>query len=161
MARRFVHNSVELEGVTIPKDKICLVSSHPAHAHASAWNTADGKYPVDVFWPYRFIVKSSSTDPIHAQLSNETKSSDGSDIVFSLEGLEGQWIPFGGGPRGCPGKQLAKHHMITTMAAMVTLFDIEILASDKALQMDETKYGAGCLHPKGKIPYRIRRRFSR
>ncbi|KUJ09823.1 cytochrome P450 [Mollisia scopiformis] len=161
MARLFIHDSVDLDGWRIPQGKLCLVSSHPAHMHGSEWNTAGGKHPLEEFWPYRFLVPSENvsnqSESVPAQASNEELQAN---MSFSLNGLDGSWIPFGGGPRGCPGRFLAKHHMITTMASMVLLFEIDILAKERAFRMDETKYGAGTLHPVGEIPFRIRSRFA-
>lgn len=78
--------------------------------------------------------------------------------MFSLRGLEGVWIPFGGGPRACPGRHLARHHMLVIVAAMVMLFDIEITAGEHALRDSHANHGLGTLLPVGKVPFSIRRR---
>ncbi|KAF2867537.1 cytochrome P450 [Massariosphaeria phaeospora] len=158
--RRFLHDHVDLDGWTIPQDRLCLVSSHPAHMHGAEWNTAEGKHPLSEFWPYRFLVQSrDSAEPCSAP-SEATGDDmyDGSSWTFSMQGLDGLWIPFGGGPRACPGRHLAKHHMLITMAAMVMLFDVDAQVDEKALRMNELTYGQGTLHPVGKVPFRIRRR---
>ena len=41
---------------------------------------------------------------------------------------------------------------------MTTMFDIEILADEKALKMDTAFYGLGAQHPIGKVPFRMRKR---
>jgi cytochrome P450 len=160
IVRRFPHDSVDLHGWRVPRDQTCLVSTHPAHMHGDGWNTDGGQQPLDRFWAHRFLIpkmdaSAASTPP--AEQSQNTLSAE-NGWSFSLRGLEGVWIPFGGGPRACPGRHLTKHHMITTMAAMVMLFDVDITASEQALRMSEGCHGFGTLLPMGKVPFRIRRR---
>ena len=77
---------------------------------------------------------------------------------FSLEGLSSAWIPFGGGPRACPGRHIAKQQILSVFASFVRHFDLELLASEEAWQMDERSYGPGVQLPVGKVPFRIKRR---
>lgn len=44
-------------------------------------------------------------------------------------------------------------------AMMITMFDAEILADEKALRMDPEFYGLGGQQPMGKVPFRIRKRI--
>lgn len=43
----------------------------------------------------------------------------------------GGWLPFGGGPRLCPGQQLAWTEMKLMLAAVVRGYDIELLEPDE------------------------------
>lgn len=162
--RQFSHDVVDLDGWIIPKDRLYIVSTHPAHFHGEEWNTDGGRHALTEFWPYRFLVPpqdgiQDAEIAQHDQGHDDDRFDDPGSWAFSMRGLNGSWIPFGGGPRACPGRHLSKHHMIVTMAAMVSLFDVEIGAEKDALVMDERNYGLGCLHPVGKVPYKIRRRF--
>lgn len=149
---------VDLNGFQIPKDHLCLVSTYIAHSQGKEWNTAGGKHPLDQFWPYRFLKRETSETDASAGQTNEPDFDDPS-WKFSVKGLEGCWIPFGGGPRACPGRHLTKHHMITTMAAMAMLFDIDIQAKEEALQTKEvSSTGSVAVRPKGPVPFCIRAR---
>lgn len=77
-----------------------------------------------------------------------------------MEGLSGAWLPFGGGSRQCPGRNFAKQEIILSFALIATMFDIELLEGTKkdSMQPDMKYYGLGTLPPKGKVPFRIRRR---
>lgn len=125
--------------------------------HGDEWNTDGGKEPLDRFWAGRFLVPKSNTGPkLAPPATGEPCPED--PWEFSLRGLQGVWIPFGGGPRACPGRHLAKHHMLVTVAAMVMLFDMEITADEHSLRASQANHGLGTLQPVGKVPFRIRRR---
>lgn len=70
----------------------------------------------------------------------------------------GSWFPFGGGVHMCLGRQFAKRMALLTLAMMTRDFDIEITADAAALEMDMAAFGQGTQRPKGKVPFRIRRR---
>ncbi|KAL5465261.1 hypothetical protein PMIN06_000742 [Paraphaeosphaeria minitans] len=157
VVRRFPHDSVDLHGWRVPRDQICLVSTHIAHMHGDEWNTDGGKEPLNRFWANRFLVLKTDTDTKLAPPAT-SKSCPEDPWKFSLRGLEGVWIPFGGGPRACPGRHLAKHHMLVIVAAMVMLFDMEIAAGDRPLRASHANHGLGTLLPVGKVPFSVRRR---
>lgn len=102
-----------------PKGSVGLVSCHLAHMNEDFWNTGDGIHPVGSFWAERFLTDQSdpSSGPVlllapkhksspsssqpAPQVQNPTKanptpSSSQSGGRFSVEGLEGAWVPFGG-----------------------------------------------------------------
>ncbi|KAK4193507.1 cytochrome P450 [Podospora australis] len=79
--------------------------------------------------------------------------------VFSMDGLSGIWLPFGGGDRMCPGRYFAKAEMLATFALFVERFEVEILEEGGEYtgpDMGSAPFGA--LPPGGKVPFRIRRR---
>ncbi|KAK0634376.1 cytochrome P450 [Bombardia bombarda] len=81
---------------------------------------------------------------------------------FSMDGLLGLWIPYGGGDHICPGRHFAKQEIILTFAALFTLFDIELAfdSPDAAARVHPDMKHApfGALPPVGKVPFRMRRK---
>ena len=59
----------------------------------------------------------------------------------------------------CPGRHFAKQEMIATFAMLCTAYDIELRTEEGFKpEPDLTYFPFGGLPPKGKIPFRIRRR---
>jgi len=79
---------------------------------------------------------------------------------FSTKGLEGVWIPFGGGSQICPGRKVAKAEIFHVTALLVTMFDIELCEPEKEVSMDWSYFGTGVLKPAVKVPFRIRKRVG-
>lgn len=78
---------------------------------------------------------------------------------FSMQGLAGGWVPFGGGVRMCPGRFFAKNEMMASMAILITSYDIELRTPEGwKPEPDMSYFLIGALPPKGEIPVRIRRR---
>ncbi|KAI0022957.1 cytochrome P450 [Xylariomycetidae sp. FL0641] len=130
----------------IPRQKVVVTPTTVAHMDSEAWSTGSrNEHPVDQFWIGRFL-KCPSGDPA-------------SPPTFSTKELEGSWIPYGGGPRQCPGRHFAKRQILLTIALVVSLFDCEIV-DGKDVQEDFSLmgFGSGISNPKGKVPARIRRR---
>jgi hypothetical protein len=75
---------------------------------------------------------------------------------FSVQGLEGAWIPYGGGYAACPGRHFAKRIILYTTALLVAAFEVEVLTD--RLEMDDRCFGLGTQKPKHKVKFRIRRR---
>ena len=162
----FIMRSPERENMkinewTVPKDDIVLIATTPAHMDGKVWNTGKiNEHPIHRFWADRFLIYPGDpcSGPVKRTSHQETsKLLEGNDAVFSLDGLEGSWIPYGGGFRACPGRHFAKREILMTVAVMVTLFDIEIDGS-RALQTDPRVNGLGAQRPKNPIPFRIRKR---
>ncbi|OTA53889.1 cytochrome P450 [Hypoxylon sp. EC38] len=133
----------------IPRRKVIVTPTTVAHMDSNAWSTGSyNEHPVDQFWIGRFLKHGSKSAP------------DNITPTFSTKELEGSWIPYGGGPRQCPGRHFAKRQILLTAALMVSLFDCEILEQGRNVQEDFTLkgFGSGISHPAGKVPMKIRRR---
>ncbi|MCJ1420221.1 hypothetical protein MMC32_006578 [Xylographa parallela] len=157
-----------------PKEKVVLVATEPAHTDGTFWNTKGGRYPVNQFWSDRFLIYPNDpqsgphTQKIVSTCSQTDQDDDQTPTTrgikkrvnpeYSIAGTEGMWIPYGGGTRACPGRFFSKHVMIATCAMMVTMFDMQILAEDKALKVNPLFYGFGGQHPIGKVPFKIRKK---
>ena len=180
------HEDFRLGIWKVPKDKLIAVDSRVAHMDSRFWNTgcrsssnaeddAEGPYPLNKFWTARFL--EYDDDPTNGPLRfNPSKSKasavgaigdpvlglngNNHDPRFTMEGLTGAWLPFGGGPRQCPGRNFAKQEIIISFATIVASFEIESLEKDRTSQgvPDMKYYGLGTFPPKRKVPFRIRRR---
>ncbi len=167
-----------LRGWRIPRDAIMLISSYNAQMDAKVWSRGDKRSvpPVTRFWAERFL--ESSEPSLHSTVSSSTldnlplgenqdkvsnpsieESETSKTAKFSLKGLSGAWIPYGGGQRMCPGRHLAKQEMISSLALMLALFDIELVDdAGKIPDNDMRGFGFGALWPKGKLPVWMRLR---
>jgi cytochrome P450 len=148
------------------KGQQIIVSTYDTARDQSVWNqgTVDDPHSVNEFWPERFILYPDNPNsgpllPTVAQQAKRTQVSTLSEPTFSLDGTAGSWIPYGGGTRMCPGRHFAKKEMIVTMAMFLMAFDIELLTEEGSwIQPDLNYFMFGVMHPKGKIPARIRKR---
>ena len=161
----------DFNGWLLPKDKLILISSRIAHMDKDNWSRK-GEPPVHDFWAERSLTWKHESKPRLSPKSEAPEIINGHDQYdarqdhtsfenarFSTAGLAGKWIPYGGGPGICPGRHFAKNIMLLTSALMFSAFEIELLVEEKwQPQMDMRYYGLGVLPPKGKAPFRIRRR---
>ena len=138
-------SDVDIRGWRVPRGAPILVSAYDAQMAPEDWTPSDDPHvkPVTDFWAERFLQNSGLEG----------------DAAFGLKDRAGNWLPYGGGTRTCPGRHFAKLEIISSLAIMLTLFDIEIL--DKACRIpvnDMVGFGFGTLWPMDKMPIRIRRR---
>lgn len=167
------HANFGLKGWHIPKDAVMLMSSYNAQIDSRDWSTNSERpaQQVDRFWAERFLIFPISTtrgivsppasdepqSQVTRKLTGRSKKSTAPE--FSLKGLSTNWFPYGGGQRMCPGRHFAKQEMISSLAIMLTLFDIELAdETGRIPENDMAGFGFGSLWPKGKTPIRIRRR---
>ncbi|KAI8623282.1 cytochrome P450 [Xylariaceae sp. FL1651] len=125
---------------------LVCVSTNIASNHADAWGdsrTNGGRRPLDEFWAERFLVSDSS---------------DSTKKKFSTEGLDGAWIPYGGGALMCPGRYLAKQEMMASVAVFGAYFDMQVLKGIP--RMDDNFYGLGAQPPGEPVPVRLRRKVG-
>ncbi|KAI0160102.1 cytochrome P450 [Xylariaceae sp. FL1272] len=128
----------------IPRRNVVVTSTTVAHMDTHTWDTGScTEHPVNEFWEGRFLKPGADGEP-----------------VFSTKDLEGSWIPYGGGPRQCPGRHFAKRQILLTIAIIVGLFDIEILGKGRKVKEDFTLngFGGGMSRTVGNVPVRIGRR---
>jgi cytochrome P450 len=147
---------INIRDWVIPRRKVIVTLTTVAHMDSEVWSTGlKNEHPVDQFWIGRFLKY-----PSESAHGNTRTGEPASSPTFSTKELEGSWIPYGGGPRQCPGRHFAKRQILLTTALIVSLFDCEILKDGRDMQEDFTLkgFGSGVSHPAGKVPIRIRRR---
>ncbi|OTA63679.1 cytochrome P450 [Hypoxylon sp. EC38] len=141
----------DLDGYHIQKGEPLVIFSRPTALNEEAWARVGGSVsktePLSEFYAERFLVAQGSV---------------GGGNQFSLDGLAGSWIPYGGGQRMCPGRHLAKGEMIGTFAVLFTQYDIELLAPDSPkTEPDLRWFPAGALPPIRKVPFRLRPKLQK
>ncbi|KAA8642708.1 hypothetical protein EYZ11_011885 [Aspergillus tanneri] len=167
VTRCSAHEPVSVGSWWLGQNEVVMVSSYVNHMNGQLWNTQDGEHPVDSFWADRFMV--DPKDPHSGPMRVHRDQPDTGNAVprldvkgaagqpsFSVKGLEGTWIPYGGGSSACPGRIFAKRLILFTCAFFVSRYDVDIQAS--SLDMDSSGFGLGTQKPKNKVPFAIRRR---
>ena len=164
-ARYTGREELQIKQWLFPKKSALVVSTVPAHMDETFWNTRNGRYPVDKFWSDRFLVFADDPGSGPWKRAAAERAVCKNDLghrspTFTTAGTNGSWIPYGGGPRECPGRYFAKRAMIAAAATLVTHFDIEFCVepNSPALDLDPKFYGWGGQRPVGAIPFRIRQR---
>lgn len=105
-------HDIRVNNWLLPRKKVMIVNTHLAHMDADVWNTRDGAHPLDTFWAERFLIypNDPASGPVRKDLHDlpATPSSGKGEHKtekphFSVDGLQGSFIPFGGGsPRLYP-----------------------------------------------------------
>lgn len=175
--RSAAHGDLDIVNFTIPQDELIAVDSRVCAMDSATWNAGrtekdmGAQHPLEEFWADRFLVydDNPNSGPLRNRISNGKAPSanfpptpDGdTGPRFSMDGLAGAWTPFGGGNRACPGRNFAKQEIIIGFTLIFSMLDIELIALDKTgtCKPDLKYYGLGTLPPKGKVPFRIRRRI--
>lgn len=172
------HTSFAFGDFKILKDELVAVDSRVAAMDSNVWNTgtptanADALHPLDRFWAERFMrfPDDPTSGPLRVHPSEPKASVPGSSAPldrngkgtphFSTDGLAGAWVPYGGGNRKCPGQNFAKQEIILGFAIVLSTLEMELLAngSHDPRKPDTKYYGLGTLPPKGKVPFRFRKR---
>ncbi|PSR75302.1 cytochrome P450 [Coniella lustricola] len=161
----------------LPQGKIGVVNTGISHMDEHIWNTHRGEHPLSKFWAYRFLINPNdpSSGPLnknarlHNAKSSHIKSEEAEEYAanasisssgsaFSLEGLEGSWVPYGAGRHACPGRVLSKHIILFTCAKILSQYDIELCDGPVSIKKDSWSFGFNVAVPTEKIPFRIRKR---
>jgi cytochrome P450 len=152
---------------TLRNGGLVCISTDIAHNSEKAWGPArtdGGRRPLSEFWAERFLVRDDTTTTPGAK-EKETGGHEDHDtdmigapgfFSFSTEGLDGAWIPYGGGALMCPGRHLAKVKMIGSAAVFAAYFDMELLGG--VPRVDDAFFGMGSQPPGEPVPVRLRRK---
>lgn len=169
MTRVNEFSDFDLHGYKIPQHQTMVIFSRTSALNTLAWEQAGRtlKKPLEEFHAERFLVNdqqiSSETDAVEVAKETTTTNSTttpSTPFKFSLDGLAGCWIPYGGGQRMCPGRHFAKNEILGTFALLFSAYELQLadcVQLDK-VQPDLSWYPVGALPPVGKVPFRIRRR---
>lgn len=105
------YHRLTIGGVEIPENKLIMANTWMAHTDERVWNTKDGTQPLDRFWAERFLVDPSdpTSGPTKKQIPAQPEKRVEQAVKFSVEGLEGSWIPYGGKLRLLPSHPLLEY----------------------------------------------------
>ncbi|KAI1121347.1 cytochrome P450 [Nemania abortiva] len=148
----------DLLGHRIEKGKHIVIFTWPTLQGDSAW-IQRGDLAVeslDEFWPERFLVPKEKGADIKGD-----EAPGSTQYEFSLRGLAGRWMPYGGGQHLCPGRHLAKRQLIGTFSYLTSHFDFELLNEGRENEVgpDMRWFPTGTLPPDRKVPFKIRRKL--
>ena len=171
IARTVVGGDFQLGKWSIPQGSLVGLSSRAGALNKDVWNagTESDPHPLEEFWEERFLIypENPYSGPLrkHEATSSpkwpETSKEPQDAPIFSLQGLQGAYIPFGGGLGICPGRHFAKQEVTCTIARFVLNYDVAIQASTEwRPRMDRSFFPGGSLPPKDRVPFSIRRRSS-
>ncbi|PWY88391.1 hypothetical protein BO70DRAFT_377889 [Aspergillus heteromorphus CBS 117.55] len=120
-------------GYHIKQDKVLSISTLTESLDPEIWSTGptEPPHPLNTFWVERFLVNPADAESGPARSRKDRKRTAGSEPYFSLDGLAGSWIPYGGGKSFCPGRHFAKREILMTAAAVLGTFEIELLDTGK------------------------------
>ena len=166
------HEDFNVEEWTFPRQEMIAISSRAGAMNPNVWNTGtpEDPHPLDTFWSDRFLVypNDATSGPLRklpGDLENKNGGSETAEKTsdttprFSMEGVAGAWIPYGGGQRMCPGRHFAKQEIVATFALLLTHYDIELqLPKNVVPECDMGFFPFGGLPPTMPIPFRMRRR---
>ncbi|KAK7712443.1 hypothetical protein SLS64_004827 [Diaporthe eres] len=130
---------------------LVCVSTDIAHNSEEAWGPARAGRPLGEFWAERFLAPAGIE-------KDEGGSEAATEARFSTEGLDGAWIPYGGGALMCPGRHLAKIKMLGSVAVFSAYFDMEVL--NYVPCMNDAFFGMGSQPPGEPVPVRLRRKVG-
>ena len=150
-----------LDGYKIKQHQTMVIFSRTSALNTEAWEQAGRTLvkPLEEFHAERFLVDPDDSAE-NGEVKKETCKEDLSKkSKFSLDGLAGCWIPYGGGQRMCPGRHFAKNEILGTFAWLFSEYELELGDVDVSkVQPDLGWYPVGALPPVCKVPFRIRRR---
>lgn len=158
LPRTCEYEDFDFFGHKIKKNEHLLIFTSPVVRDDEGWTCA-GKPPLrpfEEFWAERFL---APKDGSKQKMGDEKPE----DLEFSLRGLAGRWMPYGGGQHLCPGRHYAKSQIIGSFAFFFANYDLELLnsAGKGSVEPDMRRFPTGTLPPDRKVPFRIRRKPSK
>ncbi|KAF3015966.1 hypothetical protein E8E14_012770 [Neopestalotiopsis sp. 37M] len=162
MFRQSESEPFDLDGYRIPKGEPMIIFTRHPSLNEESWASAgrpSTDTPLDQFQADRFLVPNDTAE----ENSNGEKMSQselgGGAYKFSMEGLAGLWLPYGGGQRMCPGRHFAKAEIINTLALLLSQYDFELVDTETIRPKPDVRwFPTGGLPPDRKVPFRMRRR---
>ncbi|KAI8954547.1 cytochrome P450 [Xylaria longipes] len=163
MTRVSESEAFQLGGYKIPAGQPFIIFSRPPALNREAWALAGREHaikaPLDEFHADRFLIPPLPSTEQKTQQEAYAIRPIGAKAEFSLEGLAGCWIPYGGGQRMCPGRHFAKAEMISTVALLLSQYDIQVLPTGPSRAKPDLRwFPVGALPPAGKVPFRMRKK---
>ena len=170
--RSAIHGNFKFGNHTIPQGELIAVDSRVSAMDQRIWSTGaidsseEPPHPLEQWWAERFLVSPDdpSSGPVRPQASQGRPPAEPvsfspghGHLRFTTEGLAGAWTPYGGGPRQCPGRNFAKQEIIVAFVLIFSMLEIELLDT-KPVKPNLKYYGLGTLPPRGKIPFRMRKK---
>lgn len=150
---------VHFGGYELRSEDLAIIYSGTGAVDSEAWqqNGRRSVVPLDRFDAERFLIDDDSP-----AIDNQVSDGSTRRRKFSMEGLAGVWLPFGGGDRMCPGRHYAKTEMMSTLALLFTKFDVELLMEDTSELKPNLGFAPfGSLPPTRDLPFRMRRKVAR
>jgi cytochrome P450 len=144
----------QLGNFVIKKNQCVLLPTRPSALNQKAWGERCSglKKSLQEFDADRFLTEVGSKGG-NCRGENETKP----EPTFSMDGLAGLWIPFGGGHHICPGRHFAKMEMMVTLAVLLDSYDVELeMSKHSKVQEDLWYYPNGALPPRTAVAFRIK-----
>ncbi|KAI0010843.1 cytochrome P450 [Xylariaceae sp. FL0662B] len=159
-------SSVSFHNYKLKAEDLAIIYSRTGALDEKAWVQGGRvpKTPLEHFDPERFLISPDShswkaptgKERVEATVDGSVMSGE---RQFSMNGLAGIWLPFGGGDRMCPGRHYAKTEMIITLALLFNKFDVELLMADTSPVQPNMRFAPfGSLPPICALPFRIRRK---
>ncbi|KAK5630928.1 hypothetical protein RRF57_006643 [Xylaria bambusicola] len=159
---------VQFSGYQLGAEQLALIYSRTGALDEEAWVRSGRapKTPLEQFDAERFLIGpdhplwvGSVQEEYPSVMRDATVGSR--DKQFSMEGLAGVWLPFGGGDRMCPGRHYAKTEMTITLALLFNKFDLELMMTDTSAVQPNLRFAPfGSLPPTCALPFRIRRKAA-
>jgi len=122
-----VFSDFKIRSWLFPKGENIVASSWHEQRDRNVWNEgATGERSVDEFWPERFLV--FPNDPYSGPgKTTAVKGAKEEKPFYTTEGVNGSFIPFGGGSHICSGRFYAKAEAFGAIAMLLNKFDVELL----------------------------------
>jgi len=152
-----------------PRGQMIIASSWHEHRDKNVWNEGPSNgvsHPVEEFWAERFLVYPNDPNSgprrpdskMKAKIRISEKSESSVDKhIFTIDPVQGSYVPYGGGLKMCPGRFYAKQEIFMSTAMFLTFFDIEMEKTDFP-QPNLAYFPYGVVPPLGKFPAKMRRR---